>query len=55
MLIFFLLQESDGRRTPQPRDAAAMPEPTPLPTTELEAEAAGERLDVFVARRDARR
>ncbi|MFI5178646.1 MAG: RluA family pseudouridine synthase [Vicinamibacterales bacterium] len=28
-----------------------MPEPTPLPTTELEAETPGERLDVFVARR----
>jgi 23S rRNA pseudouridine1911/1915/1917 synthase len=28
-----------------------MTEPTPLPATELEAEAAGERLDVFVVRR----
>jgi hypothetical protein len=27
-----------------------MTEPTPLPAIELEAEAAGERLDVFVAR-----
>ena len=28
-----------------------MPEPTPLQTTELDADAPGERLDVFVARR----